>query len=217
MPGLLAYTFATFVGASIVLEFVRGTRARHSLGDESWPGAFASLIGRNRRRYGGYVVHAAVLLLAIGVAGSSAYQTVREQKLTPGQSMTVDGRTLTYRGLQRLQGANAQEFRAVVDVSIGGSQVTTLRPGKNVYPVEQQTTNEVGIYHDWRNAGDVFTIADQIDKSGAVYFKVLVKPLVNLIWLAGFVFLGGSLIALWPDAAEQRRLAQRYAPEAAVA
>src|SRR4051795_9173992 len=52
VPGLLAYTFATFVGASIVLEFVRGTRARHSLGDESWPGAFASLVGRNRRRYG---------------------------------------------------------------------------------------------------------------------------------------------------------------------
>jgi cytochrome c-type biogenesis protein CcmF len=217
VAGLLAYTFSTFVGASIVLEFVRGTRARHALSDDSWGGAFASLIARNRRRYGGYVVHAAVLLFAIGVAGSSAYQTVREQKLSPGQSMTVDGRTLTYQGLQRAQGANAQEFRAVLDVSIGGSHVTTLRPGKNVYPVEQQTTNEVGIYHDWRNAGDVFTIADQIDKSGVVYFKVLVKPLVNLIWLAGFVFLGGSLIALWPDAVEQRRLAQRYAPEAAAA
>jgi cytochrome c-type biogenesis protein CcmF len=215
--GVIAYTFSVFVLASIVLEFARGTSARKALGGVGWGGAFAALVARNRRRYGGYVVHAAVVLFAIGVAGSSAYQTVREQKLSPGQSMTVDGRTLTYRGLQRAQGANAQEFRAVVDVSIGGSRVTTLRPGKNVYPVELQTTNEVGIYHDWRNAGDVFTIADQIDKSGAVYFKVLVKPLVNLIWLAGFVFLGGSLIALWPDAAEQRRLAQRYAPEAAVA
>jgi cytochrome c-type biogenesis protein CcmF len=217
LPGLLAYTFSAFVLASIGLEFTRGTRARRALADESWPAAFASLIARNRRRYGGYVVHASVLLLAIGVAGSSAYQTVREQKLMPGQSMTVDGRTLAYRGLERRQAANAQEFRAVVDVSIGGGRVTTLHPGKNVYPVEQLTSNEVAIYHDWRNGGDLFTIADQIDKSGAVYFKVLVKPLVNLIWLAGFLFLGGALITLWPDPAEQRRLAARYAPEAVVA
>jgi cytochrome c-type biogenesis protein CcmF len=216
-PGLLAYTFAAFVGASIVLEFVRGTRARHALAGGSWPGAFGTLVARNRRRYGGYVVHAAVLLLAVGIAGSSAYQTVREQKLLPGQSMTVDGYTLTYLGLSRRQASNAQEFRASLAVSRGGSSVTRLDPGKNVYPVEQQTSNEVSIYHDWRNIGDLFTIADQIDRSGAIYFKVLVKPLVNLIWLAGFLFVGGSLIALWPDAAEQRRLAERYAPEAAAA
>ena len=160
LPGLLAYTFSVFVLASIVYEFVRGTRARHALADESWPAAFASLVARNRRRYGGYVVHGAVLLLAIGVAGSSAYQTVREQKLTPGQSMRVDGRTLTYRGLEHRQGANAQEFRAVVDVSIGGGHVTTLHPGKNVYPVEQLTSNEVSIYHDWRNGREAGEIED---------------------------------------------------------
>ena len=60
-------------------------------------------------------------------------------------------------------------------------------------------------------------IADQIDaKSGAVYFKVLVKPLVNLIWLAGAVFVLGSLITLWPDAREERRLAARYRAEGAL-
>ncbi len=53
-------------------------------------------------------------------------------------------------------------------------------------------------------------IADQIDADGSVYFKVLVKPAVNLIWLAGFVFVLGSVIALWPDAREERRLAERY-------
>ncbi|HMI29004.1 MAG TPA: cytochrome c biogenesis protein CcsA, partial [Gaiellaceae bacterium] len=78
--GVIAYTFSVFVLASIALEFVRGTRARKALGGVGWPGAFSSLVGRNRRRYGGYVVHAAVVLLAIGVAGSSAYETVREQR-----------------------------------------------------------------------------------------------------------------------------------------
>jgi cytochrome c-type biogenesis protein CcmF len=217
VPGLLAYTFSAFVIASIVLEFVRGTRARRAVDRSSWPAAFSALVGRNRRRYGGYVVHAAILLLAIGVAGSSAYQTVREQKLSPGQSMRVDGYTLTYGQLTKQQASNAQEYRASLTVRRGNSVIAHLDPGKNIYPVEQQTSNEVSIYHDPRNLGDVFTIADQIDKNGSIYFKVLVKPLVNLIWLAGFVFVGGSLIALWPDAAEQRRLAERYAPEAAIA
>ena len=53
-------------------------------------------------------------------------------------------------------------------------------------------------------------IPEQINDDGTVYFRIFVKPLVNLIWLAGLVFLLGSVIALWPDAREQRRLAVRY-------
>jgi cytochrome c-type biogenesis protein CcmF len=207
-PGLLAYTFSAFVAASIVLEFVRGTRAAGSL---------FRLVGRNRRRYGGYLVHAAVLLFAIGVAGSSAYQTVRERGLRPGQSLEIAGYTLTYQQLGTRQEANALATRATVDVSRGGSHVTTLHPGKNSYPVEQQVSNEVSIYHDPRNLGDLFLIADQIDRNGTLYLKALVKPLVNLIWAAGFVFVFGALVAMWPDAVEQRRLAERYAAGAVAA
>ena len=209
-PGLLAYTFSAFVVASIVLEFVRGTAARRAIAGEGWVRALAMLVARNRRRYGGYLVHAAIVLLAIGVAGSSAYQTVRERGLQPGQSLQAAGYTLTYLGSSTSQEANAQATRATVEVTRGGSHVATLHPGKNSYPVEGQVSNEVSIYHDPRTLGDVFTIADQFDKNGTLYLKVLVKPLVNLIWLAGFLFVGGSLVAMWPDAVEQRRLAERY-------
>jgi cytochrome c-type biogenesis protein CcmF len=206
-PGLLAYTFSAFVLASIVFEFVRGRRAA---------GSIFRLVGRNRRRYGGYLVHAAIVLLAIGIAGSSAYQTVGERGLKPGQSMTVAGYTLTYTGLGTTQEANAIATRATVDVSRGGSHVTTLHPGKNTYPVEKQTSNEVSIYHDPRNLGDVFLIADQIDSgSNVLFLKALVKPLVNLIWAAGFLFVFGALVAMWPDAVEQRRLAERYSAHTA--
>ncbi len=208
-PGLIAYTFAAFVIASIVLEFARGTQARRALATESWPRAFGSLVGRNRRRYGGYVVHAAIVLLAVGIAGSSAYGTTVERKLRPGQSMRVGAYTLAYRGLQQSQTSNATERRAVLE--LGGRASGTLRAGKNFYPVEQSSSNEVGIRTDWLRGEDLFVIADQIDADGTVYFKVLVKPLVNLIWLAGAVFICGSLIALWPDAREERRLALRYA------
>jgi cytochrome c-type biogenesis protein CcmF len=219
IPGLLAYTFGAFVAASILLEFVRGTRARRALSGGSWFAALGELVARNRRRYGGYVVHASILMLAIGIAGSSAYQTVRERGLQPGQSMEVAGYTLTYQRLEQRQEANALAIRAVVDVSRGGSHVTTLHPGKNSYPVEGSVSNEVSIYHDPRNIGDLFTIADQLPagKSHTLFLKVLVKPLVNLIWAAGFLFVFGALIAMWPDAVEQRRLAERYAPGAVAA
>ncbi len=202
LPGLLAYTFSAFVGASIVLEFVRGRRAA---------GSISRLVSRNRRRYGGYIVHAAVVLFAIGVAGSSAYQTIHEQSLKPGQSMQVAGYRLTYVSLGTRQLQNAQQTSAVIDVSRGSSRVTTLHPGRSWFPVEQASSNDVSIYHDPRNIGDVYTIANGITKNGTLDLKVFVKPLVNLIWVAGFVFVFGSLVALWPDAVEQRRLVERYA------
>jgi cytochrome c-type biogenesis protein CcmF len=211
IPGLIAYTFAAFVLGSIALEFARGTRARHALSGGSWPGAFSALVARNRRRYGGYVVHVAIVLLAIGIAGSSAYDTVREGKLSRGDTLAVGDYRLTYRGLEEREAANATEVRAVLDVSRGGDALGTVEAGKNAYTAERQVSNEVGIRSDLLTGEDLFVIAEQVNPDGTVYFRVFVKPLVNLIWLAGLVFLLGSLIALWQDAREQRRLAVRYA------
>jgi cytochrome c-type biogenesis protein CcmF len=210
IPGLVAYTFSAFVLATIVLEFVRGTRARRALAGGSWPAAFSALVARNRRRYGGYVVHAAVVLLAIGVAGSSAYDSVREARLARGESLAVGGYTLTYRSLAQRQAPNATEIRASFDVDRGGKRLGTLRAGKNAYAVEQQVSNEVGIRSDPLRGEDLFVIAEQVNRNGTVDVRVFVKPLVNLIWLAGLVFVLGSVIALWPDGREQRRLAVRY-------
>src|SRR6266516_972116 len=212
LPGLVAYTFSAFVLAAIVLEFARGTRARRALGSESWLGAFSSLVGRNRRRYGGYVVHAAVVLLAIGVAGSSAYGATKIRHLRPNQTMEIRGYKLQYLGSFVRRGPNDEELRARLAVWRGGDYAGTLAAGKNRYFAEQQTSNEVSIRTDWLRAEDLFVIGDQFDKDGSVYLKVIVNPLVDLIWLAGFVFLAGSLITLWPDAREQRRLARRTEP-----
>ncbi|MFL5970728.1 MAG: heme lyase CcmF/NrfE family subunit [Gaiellaceae bacterium] len=209
--GVIAYTFSVFVLASIVLEFARGTNARHALGAAGWAGSFTSLVARNRRRYGGYVVHAAVVLLAIGVAGSSAYQTVREARLHPGDSVTVAGDRLVFRGFTTTTEPNHRAIRANIDVYRGGEYLGRYRPGKNQYFAEDQISNEVSIRHDLLTGGDLFLIADQVNGDGSLDLKALQKPLVNLIWLAGLVFVGGSLITLWPDAREERRLAERYA------
>jgi cytochrome c-type biogenesis protein CcmF len=210
-PGLVAYSFSAFVLAAIVHEFARGTAARRALTGEPIPVALGQLIGRNRRRYGGYVVHAAIVLLAIGIAGSSAYDSVTEGRLAKGQSLAVGGYTLTYRSLGERDGPNATEIRAVMDVRRGDKELGTVKAGKNAYSVEQQVSNEVGIRTNYLTGEDLFVIAEQVNDDGTVFFRIFVKPLVNLIWLAGLVFLLGAVIALWPDAREERRLATREA------
>ena len=212
-PGLLAYTFSVFVISSIVLEFVRGTSARRALDRTGWLPAFGRLVSRNRRRYGGYIVHAAIVLPVIGVAGSSAYQTISEpaKPLRPGQSMQIDGYTLTYQGVSQQRTTNAIEARALVDVRRGSDHVGQLAPGQNQYfPAAGLFSTVAAIHHDWLTGEDLYVVANKINPDGSAYFKVFVKPLVNLIWLGGLVFILGSLIAMWPDAREERRLLARY-------
>jgi len=205
-PGLIAYTFCSFVLATIVLELVRGTRATGSL---------LTLVSRNRRRYGGYVVHAAIVLLAIGIAGSSAYSTTTERRLALGQSMHVAGYTLTNKGVTVERKPNVTETRA--QLAVRGPWSGTISSGNNEYVNPPEPSREVGIKTDWARAEDLYVIVDEAHPAtGLIYVEVLVKPLVNLIWIAGIVFLLGSGIALWPDAREQRRLVTRLAPARAV-
>jgi cytochrome c-type biogenesis protein CcmF len=205
-PGLIAYTFCAFVLATIVLELVRGTRAAGSL---------FVLVARNRRRYGGYVVHAAVVLLAIGIAGSGAYGHTTQVRLVPGQTAAVHGYRLTYTGITQRETPQALETRAHLVVT--GRWNGRIATGNNQYKFPPEPNQHVAIVTDWLRAEDLYVIADDIRPSGAVYFKVLVKPLVNLIWIAGIVFLIGSAVAMWPDAREQRRLVMRLAPARATA
>jgi cytochrome c-type biogenesis protein CcmF len=201
-PGLIAYTFSAFVLATIAVELIRGTRVTGSL---------FVLISRNRRRYGGYVVHAAVVLAAIGIAGSSAFGHTVERRLALGQSMKIDGYTLTNRGVRVTPKANVVETRAILAVT--GRWNGTVESGSNQYLNPPEPSQEVGIKTDWWRAQDLYVIADDLNvKTQVIYTKVLVKPLVNLLWIGGVVFLFGSLIALWPDAREQRRLVTRLAP-----
>jgi cytochrome c biogenesis factor len=103
------------------------------------------------------------------------------------------------------------ETRAILDVR--GPWSGRLETGRNQYFAPPEPSQEVAIKTDWTRAQDLYVIADELHPvTGVVYLQVLVKPLVNFIWLAGFVFLAGSAVALWPDAREQRRLVTRLAP-----
>jgi cytochrome c-type biogenesis protein CcmF len=132
---------AAFVLASIVQEFVRGTRARRAMSGEAPPRALLALVRRNRRRYGGYVVHVGIAVLFIGVAASSSFQHASELGLSPGQSTRVGAYTVRYvRPTATITPRNdaahtgsTLSLGAVLDVSRHGHHVATLRPSEGFY------------------------------------------------------------------------------------
>jgi cytochrome c-type biogenesis protein CcmF len=157
------------------------------------------------------------VLLLVGAVGIGGFSTSSEARLAPGESTDVGDYRVVYTGSSQERGANAQEVRANLEVFRGGELVGTMQAGKNRYFAEEQTSNEVGIRTDWLRGEDLFVIADRFYGDGSVQLDVIVNPLVNLIWLAALVFVLGSVVAMWPDAREQRRLAQRFASEGALA
>ena len=209
--GLTALSLCVFVTATIGMEFARGTAARRALSGGTWPGALRELVNRNRRRYGGYVVHLAIVLLVVGVTASSAYSTVREGTLAPGQSMRVDGYVLRNLGppLAR-KGPNYTLDFVRLQVVRNGRVEGILEPGQRQYDTGQ-VGNEVDIRTSYTTGTDLYAILQGVDgRSAAASVKVLVNPAVGLVWLAGIVFALGALITIWPDPREARQLARRY-------
>jgi cytochrome c-type biogenesis protein CcmF len=147
VPSLVLFTFVAFVLAVVAQEFGRGAAARRSITGESLPRALARLVQRNRRRYGGYLVHAGIAVLFLGVAASSAFLEQRDSRLRPGDSVEVAGYTLTYREpTARVRddpaGTGAElTLGAVVDVR-KGSERWTLRPQRNYYGGRGGNPNE---------------------------------------------------------------------------
>ena len=160
-------------------------------------------------------MHVAIVLLAIGIAGSSAYDSVVEGKLAQGQSLEVSGYKVTYASLTERDTPHAAEVRAHLLVSRNGKDLGTLEAGKNSYKIagpDPQVSSEVGIRTDYPTGEDLFVIPEQINDDGSVYFRIFVKPLVNLIWLAGHrvpARIGDRALAGRARAASPRRALRR--------
>jgi cytochrome c-type biogenesis protein CcmF len=131
---LIMFFLGAFVLAGVAQEVYRGTGARRAMTGELWPLALVSLVRRNRRRYGGYIAHAGLAALLIGVAGSSSFQHSKDVSLAPGQSANVDGYTIAYQHPVASATAAKLTFGAVLRVSKNGRYVETLRSTRGFYP-----------------------------------------------------------------------------------
>jgi cytochrome c-type biogenesis protein CcmF len=144
VPSLIMFTLVGFVLAVVGQELWRGVGARRAMAGESPPVALVRLVARNRRRYGGYTVHAGIALLFLGVAASSAFVDQRDVRLRPGQTTEVGDYEVTFREptarfLDDRSGTGAPiTFGAVLDVRrLNGGERFTLNPSRNYYAASE--------------------------------------------------------------------------------
>jgi cytochrome c-type biogenesis protein CcmF len=149
------FVFAAFALTGLAQEFWRGAAARRSLAGGSLPAALLAIVSRNRRRYGGYIVHIGVIVLLIGIAASSSFQTNREVELRPGQSTEIDGREVTYVRPTVEVSDRYVEFGAVLRVSEGGEIVTTLRPSRRYFRPTGQDSGPLGSFFNGEATSEV--------------------------------------------------------------
>ncbi|MCU0258569.1 MAG: cytochrome c biogenesis protein CcsA [Solirubrobacteraceae bacterium] len=157
---MLLVLFAVFAIGVAVQELWRGTRARQAMTQDNAVQALGGLITRNRRRYGGYLVHIGISVLFIGVALSAAFEGTRDVRLTPGTSATVKGYTFTYekptgRIAQRAGELERIELGSVVRVTKDGEQVATLRPSRGYYPMPGIQAGVLGRYFEGESTSEI--------------------------------------------------------------
>ena len=194
---LVAFSLCGFVLFSILYEWSRETGARHRMRRQNYLKAFWGLVWANKPRYGGYIVHLAIIFITIGVIGSSFYGVEKEATLIPGESITIKGYTLTYDNLDHYETQSKRVVTATLSVYNGEELIGKLVPEKYFHRSYEQAVTEVAIRTTLLE--DLYVILVAWDEDGATAFKVLVNPLVNWIWIGGVVFVIGGLIAFWPD------------------
>jgi cytochrome c-type biogenesis protein CcmF len=221
---LTTFGISTFVLTVIVVEFWKGTRTRARIEGEGVLPAFAHLISRNRRRWGGYLVHVGVVLVFTAFAGRSFEEKVTET-MDPGDSVSVASPfghtyTLTYEGLSSsLQGGTSPErpnfdrWTALMSVERNGKAAGSLSTERRFYPSKGMMTTEVGIRST--PLEDLYVILAEVkDMEGVVandpgaqqiVVEVQVNPLVGWIWYGAVVLTMGSLVAMWPGGELRRR------------
>jgi cytochrome c-type biogenesis protein CcmF len=197
---LLGFWLSAFVASVTLYEFWRGVRARHSKSDESYPVALWRLIGRNRRRYGGYVIHLGVVLMAIGIIGIELFQTETQGTIAQGEQIVLGDYSMRFDELAVFDTADGRNVaRAVVSVFKDGNYVGELHPRRDFYFESQQPMTIPGVRSTWEDDYYVLLVDWQPVSTAGATFKVYHNPLVNWMWLGGLVFILGTLIAAWPD------------------
>jgi cytochrome c-type biogenesis protein CcmF len=159
-PSLAMFCLVAFVITAVGQELVRGTAARRTMSGESWPRALARLTGRNRRRYGGYLVHAGIAVLFLGVAASSAFVEQRDVRLRPGDSFSVDGYDVTYRQATAKLGGDRSgtgapiSFGAILDVRKDGKHYV-MRPSRNYYATADPSLGAISRFFEGEATSEV--------------------------------------------------------------
>jgi cytochrome c-type biogenesis protein CcmF len=193
---LLAFGLAAGSAAGILREWWRGTQAQHARG-HSYPGGFIALLLANRPRYGGYVAHLGIALLAVSTAASSFYSQQREVALAPGTSVEVGDYRLVYDGAEVTEYTDRTDFAATVRVFRSGRLLEILHPGFSFYPAFSTAAAHASIRST--PAEDLYIIANEFQRDGSALFRIHLNPLIMWMWVSGVLFMLGTVVSLWPE------------------
>jgi len=213
LAAVLTYALGAFVIATVVQEFARGVRARRTLHGEDALAAFSNLLRRSGRRYGGYVVHVGIVLVALAIATSQARTVDAEQTLAPGETLAVAGYTVRLDAIRPV--SEPQRDSIVADLSVTGNGASDhLRPALVLYPNSAAAIGSPGIGAGLRD--DLYTILAAYDQRTFSWatIRMRVIPGVSWLWLGGAVVGIGALIAALP--APRRRAVRMPVAEVAV-
>jgi cytochrome c-type biogenesis protein CcmF len=199
---LVGFFLVAFTILLTLYEYGRGMLARMRAHQENFFAAVWNLTGRNRRRYGGYIVHLSMMLMAIGILGIELFQVETQGTIAVGDELKLSGYTIKYRDVASWDdfATGVNHTRAVVDVyDSNGILLGNLHPRKDYFYDSQQPMTIPGQLASLKDEVYVLLVDwEPINQAGTT-FKVFVNPLVNWLWLGSLLFLVGIIIAAWPD------------------
>ncbi len=189
-----------FVLSTIVAEFWKGVRARCASRGENPVEALFHLVGRNHRRYGGYIIHLGVILIALGVIGDSFFKLNTQGTVTPGQEITIGDYQLKFNGMRAYNGSDGREItESDLLVFENGRQVSEIQPRQDYFTVQRQPVTVPGVY---ATAGkDLYVLLVGWELNGDsikdATFKIDVNSLINWVWIGGVMMILGTVIGMW--------------------
>jgi cytochrome c-type biogenesis protein CcmF len=197
---LIGFFLVALVILVTLYEFWRGARARQRSQGENFFTALSRLVGKNRRRYGGYIIHISMMLMAIGILGIEIFQSETQGTIQVNESLNLQNYQLVYKDIARFTGPDGREVtRAVVQVYKDGQPVDELHPRTDYYFDAQQNMTIPGVRSTL--ADDVYVLLVDWEPASAqgATFKIYLNPLVNWLWIGSLTFLIGIIVAAWPD------------------
>ena len=192
---LLALAVVVMAVTGIVHEWTRGTRSRHRKG-ESYPVAFGRLLAANRPRYGGYVVHLAIAMLAVGAIGSSFYDVQRDFTMLPGQTESLGGYSFTYLGFEEAVHSDRDEVTARFEVRAGDRDLGVMTARRTFYRDFRIAATRAAIRST--PLVDFYIVASEFADDGRTVFRVYINPLVWWMWASAPLLILGTVLAISP-------------------
>jgi cytochrome c-type biogenesis protein CcmF len=195
---LTAFSTLALVFTGIAHEWIRGTMSRHRKG-ENYLMAFLNLLNGNRPRYGGYIVHIAIIMLAVGATASSFYSVQRDLVLSPGDVNTLGSYTFQYNGVEHTLYSDREESIASFYVYVNGNYAGEYKALRAFYP-DFRIASTIGAIRS-TPMEDFYITPSEFTEGGQAVFRVLINPMVWWMWASGPFIILGVVVSVWPQRA----------------